>query len=233
MKEISFANLNFNIVDSYKDMKSRIENEENIRLFGEFDAKATVCKFWGLFGGVEIDFEIDNQDASTLSKIDDILTQEYGKPDYIVKGSLKVWKQKDCYIIHGMDEKQYQVDVHILQVCFKKPYYFMLDYAKYDRYVEILNEISAKRGLVWNNHLVVVGKRMLAWMNTENYEYFLSFSRNKFAFYSSQKKKENERTCLIPSWNIEGKYKTIEDLHNQLESFFSYLEEYDLSIKRD
>ena len=47
MKEISFANLNFNIVDSYKDMKSRIENEENIRLFGEFDAKATVCKFLG------------------------------------------------------------------------------------------------------------------------------------------------------------------------------------------
>ena len=62
---------------------------------------------------------------------------------------------------------------------------------------------------------------------------FANLNFNIVDSYSSQKKEENERTCLIPSWNIEGKYKTIEDLHNQLESFFSYLEEYDLSIKRD
>ena len=103
-------------------MKKRIDNENEICLFNQFTAKAVVYKS---FLGSDIEFEIDNQDISTLTKVDDILTQEYGAPDFIAKGTLKVWKQKDCYIVHGMDEKHYQVDAHIIKVCFKKPYYFL------------------------------------------------------------------------------------------------------------
>ena len=91
MKEIVFGKLNFSIVDSYKVMKKRIDNETEICLFNEFAAKAVVYKsFWG----TEIEFAIDNQDISTLAKVDDILTQEYGTPDYIAEGALRVWKEK-------------------------------------------------------------------------------------------------------------------------------------------
>ena len=230
MKEIVFGKLNFSIVDSYKVMKKRIDNETEICLFNEFAAKAVVYKsFWG----TEIEFAIDNQDISTLAKVDDILTQECGTPDYIAEGALRVWKEKDCYIVHGMTEKHYQVDVHIIKVCFKKPYCFMLEYATYDKYLTVLKEISKKRGLTWSNNLVVLGKQMTAWMETENYSYYISFRQRKFAFYSSEKRKETEGTRMVPSWNTKGKYKTIQDLHIQLDSFFDYLKEYDSSLKGD
>jgi hypothetical protein len=233
MNEIVFGNLNFKLIDSYKIMKARIDYNEKICLFGDFSANASVYKFWGLFGGVGIDFEIDDQSASALSKIDDILTQEYGTPDYIAKGALKVWKEKDCYIVHGMDEKHYQVNVHIIKVCFKKPYCFMLDYVKYDNYFAVLSKISGEWGLEWSNNLVVLRRQIAVWMDTKNYSYYICFNRNKFAFYSSEKRKEAEGTRLIPSWSTKGKYKTVQDLHNQLDSFFNYLEEYDLSLKKD
>lgn len=230
MKEIVFGKLNFSIVDSYKVMKKRIDNETEIYLFNEFAAKAVVYKsFWG----TEIEFAIDNQDISTLAKVDDILTQEYGTPDYIAESELRVWKEKDCYIVHGMTEKHYKVDVHIIKVCFKKPYCFMLDYATYDKYLIVINEISEKWGLTWSNSLVVLGRQMIAWMDTENYSYHISFSQSKFAFYSREKRKETEGTRLVPSWNTKGKYKTIQDLHIQLDSFFDYLKEYDSSLKGD
>ncbi len=230
MREIVFGKLNFNIVDSYKVMKKRIDNEKEICLFNEFTAKAVVYKsFWG----AEIEFEIDGQDSSTYTRIDDILTQKYGTPDYIAKGALRVWKEKDCYIVHGMDEKHYQDVVHIIRVCFKKPYWFMLDYSQYDKYVALLKRTSEKWGLEWSNSLVVSGRQMTAWMNTKNYSYYISFSRSKFAFYSIHIRKENNCTRLVPSWNTKGKYKTVQDLHNQLDSFFNYLEEYDSSLKKD
>ncbi len=230
MKEIVFGKLNFSIVDSYKVMKKRIDNETEICLFNEFAAKAVVYKS---FLGTEIEFAIDNQDISTLAKVDDILTQEYGTPDYIAEGALRVWKEKDCYIVHGMTEKHYQVVVHVIKVCFKKPYCFMLDYATYDKYLIVFKEISEKWGLTWSNSLVVLGRQMTAWMDTENYSYYISFSQSKFAFYSSEKRKETGGTRLVPSWNTKGKYKMIQDLHIQLDSFFDYLKEYDSSLKGD
>ena len=230
MKEIAFGGLDFNIVDSYKIMQARIDSKEQICLFGEFSAKAITYK---IMGRAEIAFEIDKQDDSTLARIDDILLQEYGKPDYIAKHALKVWKEKDCYIIHGMVDKHYNVGAHILKVCFRKPYCFMCKYAIYDKYVAVLSEISEKWNLVWSHDLVIVGKQMMAWLETQNYSYYLSFTRKKFTFYSIEKREETEGTRMSPSWNTKGKYKTIQDLHNQLESFFNYLEEYDLSLKRD
>ena len=230
MKEIIFGKLNFNIVNSYKIMKQRIDNETEMCLFNEFAAKAVVYKS---FLGTEIEFAIDNQDISTLAKVDDILTQEYGTPDYIAEGALRVWKEKDCYIVHGMTEKHYQVDVHIIKVCFKKPYRFMLDYATYDKYLIVFKEISEKLGLTWSNSLVASGRQMTVWMDTENYSYYISFSQSKFAFYSSEKRKETGGTRLVPSWSTKGKYKTIQDLHIQLDSFFDYLQEYDSCLKRN
>ena len=53
-------------------MKKRIDNETEICLFNEFTAKAVVYKS---FLGTEIEFAIDNQDISTLAKVDDILTK--------------------------------------------------------------------------------------------------------------------------------------------------------------
>ena len=146
---------------------------------------------------------------------------------------MKVWKEKDCYIVHGMDEKHYQVDVHIIKVCFRKPYCFMLEYPTYDQYLAVFNDVCKKWGLVWSGNLVIFGNKMAAWLETKKYSYYFSFSQNKFAFYSSEKRKEAEGIRLIPSWNTKGKYKTIQDLHIQLDSFFDYLAEYDSCLKRD
>lgn len=109
----------------------------------------------------------------------------------------------------------------------------MRKYAVYDKYDAVLSEISRKWSLVWPHNLTIVGKQMMAWLETQNYSYYLSFTRRKFAFYSSEKREETEGTHIVPAWNTKGKYKTIQDLQNQLESFFHYLEEYDLSLKRD
>jgi hypothetical protein len=109
----------------------------------------------------------------------------------------------------------------------------MLDYATYDKYLIVFKEIREKWGLTWSNNLVVLGRQMTAWMDTENYSYYISFSQSKFAFYSSEKRKETGGTRLVPSWNTKGKYKMIQDLHIQLDSFFNYLKEYDSSLKGD
>ena len=44
MKEFVFGKLIFSIVDSYKIMKQRIDNAQEICLFNEFTAKAVVYK---------------------------------------------------------------------------------------------------------------------------------------------------------------------------------------------
>ncbi len=228
MKEIVFGGLSFPIANSYRAMKSRIENGLGVCLFGEFAAKASVYKS---FLGAEIEFEIESLDASVLSRIDDILAGEYGEPDYIAKGEQKVWKEKDFYIVHGMDEKYYQVDVHIVKICFGRPYFFMLDYEKYREYVAIFNKVSEKWGLRWSGNLVVLDTQMAVLADTESYSYYIYFGKSKFTFYSSEKKKEAVGVRLIPSWNTKGKYRTPDDLHIQLDSFFDYLKEYDQSLK--
>ena len=230
MKEIIFGGLDFPITNSYKIMKSRVEDGSSLCLFGEFSAKVLIYKS---FLGAEIEFEIDRWDASTLSRIDDILTGEYGEPAYIAKGEMKVWKGKDFYIVHGMDEKHYQVDVHIVKICFSRPYLFMLDYEKYREYVVIFSKVSEKLGLRWTGNLSVLDRQMAVLMDSEAYSYYFYFSKGKFTFYSSEKKKESVGVRLVPSWSIKGKYKTIQDLYNQLVSFFDYLKEYDLSLKED
>ena len=93
MKEIIFGGLDFPITNSYKIMKSRVEDGSSLCLFGEFAAKVLIYR--NLLWGAEIEFEIDSYDASALSRIDDILTGEYGEPAYIAKGEMKVWKGKD------------------------------------------------------------------------------------------------------------------------------------------
>lgn len=230
MKEIIFGGLNFSISNSYRTMKSRIDSDSSVCLFGEFAAKASVYKS---LLGAEIEFEIESPDASSLSRIDDILTKEYGDPDYIAKGEQKIWKEKDFYIVHGMDEKYYQVDVHIVKICFGRPYFFMLDYKKYREYVTIFNKVSEKWGLQWTGNLVVLDTQMAVLADTESYSYYIYFGKSKFTFYSSEKKKEAVGVRLVPSWNTKGKYKTIQDLHNQLDSFFEYLKEYDPCLKGD
>ena len=230
MKEIVFGGLNFSISNSYRTMKSRIKNCSCVSLFGEFSAKVLIYESCL---GAEIEFEIDTWDTSALSRIDDILTGEYGEPAYIAKGEMKVWKGKDFYIVHGMDEKHYQVDVHIVKICFSRPYLFMLDYEKYREYVVIFSKVSEKFGLRWTGNLSVLDRRMAVLMDSEAYSYYFYFSKGKFTFYSSEKKKESVGVRLVPSWSIKGKYKTILDLHNQLVSFFDYLKEYDLSLKGD
>ena len=230
MKKIIFGGLDFPVVNSYRAMKSRIDSDSSVCLFGEFAAKVSVYKS---FLGAETEFEIECPDASALSRIDDILTGEYGEPDYIAKGEMKVWKEKDFYIVHGMDEKHYQVDVHIVKVCFSRPYLFMLDYEKYREYVVIFSKVSEKFGLRWTGNLSVLDRQMAVLMDSEAYSYYFYFSKRKFTFYSSEKKKESAGVRLVPSWSIKCKYKTIQDLHNQLVSFFDYLKEYDLSLKGD
>ena len=228
MKEIVLGGLNFSISNSYRIMKSRIKNCSCVSLFGEFSAKVLIYKS---FLGAEIEFEIDKWDASTLSRIDDILIGKYGEPDYIAKGEMKIWKEKDFYIVHGMDDKHYQVDVHIVKICFIKPYFFMLDYEKYREYVVIFNEISEKLGLRWSGNLSVLDRQTAVLMDSEAYSYYFYFGKGKFAFYSSEKKKVVVGVRLVPSWNTKGKYKTIRELHIQLDSFFDYLKEYDSSLK--
>ena len=109
----------------------------------------------------------------------------------------------------------------------------MLEYEKYLEYVVIFNKISEKLGLRWTGNLSVLDRKMTVLMDSEAYSYYFSFSKGKFTFYSSEKKKEAVGVRLVPSWNTKGKYKTIQDLHNQLVSFFDYLKEYDSSLKCD
>ena len=66
MKEIAFGNLGFSIVNSYKAMKTRIDNENEICLFNEFTDKAVVYKsFWG----AEIEFAYGATYCSDANRI--------------------------------------------------------------------------------------------------------------------------------------------------------------------
>ena len=60
MKKIIFGGLDFPIVNSYRAMKSRIDSDSSVCLFGEFAAKVLIYKS---FFGAEIEFEIDKWDT--------------------------------------------------------------------------------------------------------------------------------------------------------------------------
>ena len=228
MKEIAFANLNFNIVNSYKIMRSRMNNLSTVFLFKEFEAKPFVYK---CFFGTEIEFEIQNQEVAVIDKIDELLSTEYGNPDFVAPGVKKVWKQKDCYIVHGIGEEYYQRRVHIIKICFKKPASFMLKYETYNEYVNMFDAISERRGLRYYSKLDMNARgEGTVLLYTENYRYFVKFTPKKYWLYSAEKKKEGQLIHLIPSWETKGKYKTIRDLYDELDSFFVYLEEYDTSL---
>ena len=109
----------------------------------------------------------------------------------------------------------------------------MLDYEKYCEYVVVFSKVSEKMGLRWTGNLSVLDRQMAVLMESEAYSYYFYFGKGKFAFYSSEKKKEAVGVRLVPSWNTKGKYKTIQDLQNQLVSFFDCLKEYDSSLKGD
>ena len=136
MKEIAFGNLGFSIVNSYKAMKSRIDNENEICLFNEFTATAVVYKsFWG----AEIEFEIDNQDISTLTKVDDILIQKY--PNVDIGGIVEIMLDAICSNREYLDINQDKVHKEVVKSRLLK-----LDSGHIDYVIECMQKNTTKIG---------------------------------------------------------------------------------------
>ena len=128
MKEISFGDLDFNIANSYDLMKSKIDDKDNVCLFGKFTAKPRLIK---RLLGANIEFKFDSQQHEFVDEVYKILQGKYGLPDYIANGSMKVWKIGDCYVSHGIYEEYYQNCVHIFDCCCFSGYYFEFYYKIY------------------------------------------------------------------------------------------------------
>ena len=225
MKEIDFGGLGFNIVNSYDLMKSRIDDKDNVCLFGKFTAKPRLIK---RFLGANIEFKFDSQQHEFVEEIYSVLLEQYGLPDYIANGSMKVWKIGDCYVSHGIYEEYYQNCVHILTVTFQKPYVFMRDYNEIKKYVDIVLEAAGK----WNvsqeyTNYSVDGNKICFFLYTKKFRYMLYFNKKNYTFYASEIAEKDGLNIWRPVLDRKGKYKGKEELSSQLDSFFFDMFEHD------
>lgn len=236
MKKIAFGDLDFNIVNSYKSMKSIIDGRERVLLFNEFWAKPMLCK--ELFRS-HIDFEIEDVSNEALTRVERILTERYGEIDFITNTSYYIRKEIGFYITHSVYETYFQdTTVHLLRVTFYKPYSFMWPYKKLHLYVQAVDRIKEKWGLEYSFSSVpivesITNGNAILYLSTERFQYMISFTDRKFGFYSSTVTKTgNNLINEKPFYHQKGKHRGVDDLYIKLDSFFTYLEEYDEGLKK-
>lgn len=228
MKEISFGDLDFRIVNSYRAMRSRIKGQQHVSLFGTFPSKIFLRR--RLFG-VAVELEIEDLSRECYDRIHAVLRARYGKPDFVSRYGAMLWKEADFCVIHAMEERSYGTFFHTVSVSFKRPYPWMLSYDSYEKSVAAIDAVASKWHLERLDPMPCVrgNFRVLSYGNG-NYEYRIRFTNRKYAFYSTELRHEAAGIRMLPSWSEKGRYQTLSVLCMRLDAFFAYLEEYDARL---
>lgn len=221
MKEVSFAQLPFPIVDSYRTMKKR---DKNVLLYQKYPAKLNVYK--ELFHMV-VEFELEELKKEDLEEIEALLMKEYGFPFAVLEGNSMLWKTDDFYIVRGLAEKGFQVEINAIQILFHRPFGKKLDYQTYLKVREVFQRMKTDLQLSERIEVVYAGHELMTWLQSENKSYFFEIKKKTFSAYVLKIKVEKDGKHLLPYRKKNGDYKTLEDLYSQIHDFLLQVEKED------
>lgn len=228
-KEFAFGELPFLLSSNYKKCKKAINTTEKVILFGQFEADIKIKKHF--LQPCSIEFRFANKQYGYEPLIDTHLRKIYGNPRYVTVDNLRVWKQKDFYILHGQRPEGYDWCVHVVEIFFKRPCIFLHNYSKFETIETLLKKIQVKWNIPNKFTLALTDAHFVAHTETENFEYSLLIYKNKVTLLSSKKTQLAPNViCTSPDWRTKGTYKNLDDLFGQIDSFFNWMEEYDLQL---
>ena len=209
----------------YKFCKKEIATDDLIFLFDKYPAKTTLSKT--ILGKIDITFEFENFDA--LEEINNLLFQENGEPQYIQSEGTYTWKLGKIFLSHGEKEIYYQHGVHFLNISFAKPFWGI----EYSYYKE--HNLFMKRCIsVWNlqkvtNFIDFAGK-IHYFYQTKNFRYIFDLNKHKIEMAAHEINKTDKPIKELVHWKEKKRFKELSELDVIINSFLSYLEEYDSDL---
>lgn len=248
MSDFVFNELGIELTKSYKK-NIKLLREKGIELLHEdknicsfkadiFDienAEITLHKVFLTFGKCYIEIKLsEKENRELLEKIQGILKKKYGEPQYTIYGINPLWKKDNLYISCGDEEINYHYFVPEIRIYFSKPFLPIMKYEVYKEYDNMLQKIAKEWQLKYHNLSLNNINGSFCCMQNDSYQYLISFTKNTFKLYSVKKEKiDDKKEKLIPGWNTKGKYKGIESLKNQINSFLAYMEDYYILLKNE
>lgn len=226
MIDLFFCPIKFSV--NYRKCKQQLENNDEIVLFSKYAAKIILTRT--IFNKVNITFILD--DFDTIDEINDLLFKEYGIPNSIRYEKTYVWKLGKIYITHGEEDTYYQDSKHIINISFIYPLMGM-DYSYYmyiDKNIKPILE-------VWNFEkrfqFISPTKWIEYFYETKDFRYIFSIKKGKIILGAYEIKKEGKSSEEWIRWKQKTSFKSIKELELIINSFLSYIEEYDTGLKQN
>ena len=227
MNKIKFDFIPTSFPVKYNDCKKKSFPDE-MTLFNKFNAKVIFSKT--LFNKVDITFIFE--DFNSIEEINDILFEKYGVPCLIKYGKTYIWKIDKLYLTHGEEETYYQDSKHILNLSYVAPF-MSIDYSYYmiiDK--EIKNILS-----IWNFkkevQFISSSKNINFFYKTNKFRYIFILKKRKISLQAHEVWSEGKNIKELVHCKQKNIFKSIKELEIVINSFLSFLEDYDDSLKQD
>lgn len=218
----------FQIYKKYSHCSSSVE--ETVLLFDEFETKVNVQK--KCFDRVIYKLVVQHPKLGTKEKIIHKLESNYVIPIYFSFEKIRVWKIGKVYLSFGfIDSYPYGSEL-VMILTYTRPSVFCL-YENYVNETKDLMNIPKRWNLEFKHKPFFLSKRKyLCILENSQYQYTIIKGRYSAELISSKKEKISEGIKIIPDWKQKIKYKNDNEFATLLESFFLYMEEYDINLKK-
>ncbi len=100
-----------------------------------------------------------------------------------------------------------------------------------DKFVQIIEKIKMKWNITCRTRFINIDKSIQLYLETNNYCYKIVIEKRIVACYSYKKISDDIEIELISDWHIKQEYSTDIYLYNAIDSYFCYMEEYDVDIR--
>lgn len=227
MKKIQFDFISMSFPTKYSDcMKMNFSGE--ITLFNKFNTKVLFAKT--VFNKVDITFIFD--DFNSIEEINDFLFKRYGAPNSIKYGKTYIWKIDNLYLTHGEEDTYYQDSKHILNLSFVAPF-MSIDYSCYMMIDKEVKSILSIWNLKKEVQFISSSKDINYLYETNKFRYIFILKKHKVSLEAHEIWREGKNRKDLVHWKQKNKFKTLKELKILINSFLSFVEEYDDSLKQN
>lgn len=227
MKKIQFDFIPISFPVKYSDCK-KTNFPDVITLFNKFNTKVLLSKT--LFNKVDITFIFD--EFNSIDDINNLLFERYGVPNMIKYGKTYIWRIDKLYLTHGEEDTYYQDSKHILNLSYVAPF-MSIDYSYYMMIDKVIKNILS----IWNfkkeAQFISPSKHINYIYETSNFRYVFILKKHKVSLGAHEIWHEGKNKKELIHWKQTSKFKAIKELEIVINSFLSFIEEYDNSLKQN
>ena len=233
-KNIAFFDFPYILSNDYKEMSGKAEALESPILFGRPISSVRVRP--DLFDTCFIELSFDFFDDTFLDESDRLISSKMGKPLYYDKSGRKIWEHNGITVINGGKETSYNVVVHSVIICFRIPFVKKYPYRKWEKLEALANKTAEQWKIPKHRTLTVGGRLFILFFETEDYHYNFTLMGKKLRMNSYRKELQKGFECpdyytYKPDLSQKTRARDFDDFEMKVNSFFSYLEEYDKNLE--